>query len=301
MRDAFPRLVGNRENTMIKFTLYFFLTCLVLSSAVTHAMAEQQPRPVKARMFADVSAVIPGEPFEIAVLLDVDPRWHVYWKNPGDSGLPTSVVFSLPEGFTVSGLYWPVPEIFKGAGGSTDYGYEDSLLLSARVTPPADIKPGSVAVITARVSWVSCRDICIPGRADLTLDLPVSKTSGPANSKLFSEWRSRLPVNLTGGAPPFRADLKTVSKGGNEYAVVISLDQKEDLKDITLYPVPGNSYIVGDIVVRAGEESGKSAISFDVKGVPSHDSPQKTLDTLIVYTGKDGKRSGYEFQVPLHK
>jgi DsbC/DsbD-like thiol-disulfide interchange protein len=286
---------------MIKFTLYLFLTFLAISSAVTRAMADEQPKPVKARMLADVSAVIPDVPFDVAVLLELEPHWHVYWKNPGDSGLPTSVKFSLPEGFTVSGLNWPVPGILKGAGGLTDYGYEDSLLLSARVTPPADIKPGSVAKITAMVSWVSCQDICIPGRTELTLDLPVSKTSAPANTGLFSEWRGRLPVNLTGGAPPFKTDLKTEAEDDNGYSVVISLDWKEDLKDIALYPVPGNSYVVGDIVVDTDEENGKSSISFDVKEVQSHESSQESLDTLIVYTGRDGKKSGYEFEVPLHK
>jgi len=282
---------------MTRISFIIFLTCFAISSLAQRVSADEQPKPVNARIIADVPAVAPGEPFEIAVLLEIDPQWHVYWKNPGDSGLPTSVEFSLPEGFTVSGIKWPVPGILKGAGGVTDYGYEDSLLLSAGVTAPEDIEPGSTVKITAGVKWVSCRDICIPGRAGLELVLPVSKTSGRVNSDIFSEWRSRLPVNLTGGAPPFQTDLRTVSKGDNEYSVVISLDPEDELRDIALYPAPGNSYIVGDIVL--GEDGGRSTISFDVKVIPSRPSPQKALDTLIVYTGKDGKKSGYEYQVPL--
>lgn len=284
---------------MLRASFTLILIFLVITPTAARVRADEQPRPVKAQIFADVSAVAPGEPFEIAVLLDVDPHWHVYWKNPGDSGLPTSVEFSLPEGFTVSGLKWPVPMVLKGAGGVTDYGYEDSLLLSTRVTAPKDIKTGTTVKITALVKWVSCKDICIPGRAELALDLPVSETSGRVNSEIFSEWRNRLPVNLTGGAPPFQTELKTVSKGDSGYSVVISLDPKEELKDIALYPAPGNSYIVGDIVI--GEDSGKSTISFDVKEVPSRPSPDNTLDALIVYTGKEGKRSGYEYQIPLEK
>lgn len=284
---------------MLRASFTLILIILVITPIAARVRADEQPRPVKARMLADVSAVAPGEPFEIAVLLDVDPHWHVYWKNPGDSGLPTSVEFSLPEGFTASGLNWPVPMMLKGAGGVTDYGYEDSLLLSARVTAPKDIKPGTTVKITALVKWVSCKDICIPGRAELALDLPVSETYGRVNSEIFSEWRGHLPVNLSGGAPPFQTELKTVSKGDSGYSVVISLDPKEELKDIALYPVPGNSYIFGDIVI--GEEGGKSTISFDVKEVPSRPSPNNTLDTLIVYTGKDGRRSGYEYHIPLNK
>lgn len=286
-----------RENSMIRITLFFLLSSLAVLALGTRVRADEQPKPVKARILADVSAVAPGEPFEIAVLLEVDPQWHVYWKNPGDSGLPTSVGFTLPEGFTVSGIKWPVPEVLKGAGGVTDYGYEDSLLLSAGVMAPKDIEPGPTVTIAALVKWVSCRDICIPGRAELELVLPVSETYGRANSDIFSEWRSRLPVNLTGGAPPFQTDLRTVSKGDNEYSVVVSLDPKDELMDIALYPAPGNSYIVGDTVL--GEDGGRSTISFDVKGIPSRPSPQKALDTLIVYTGKDGKKSGYEYRIPL--
>jgi len=286
---------------MIRLKLFLLLTCFALTFLAARVIADEQPKPVEARILADVSAVSPGEPFEIAVLLELEPHWHVYWKNPGDSGLPTSVVFSLPEGFTSSALSWPVPGILKGAGGVTDYGYEDSLLLSVRITPPPDIKPGTVARITARVSWVSCRDICIPGRTELTLDMPVSKTSELVNPELFSEWRGRLPVNLTGVAPPFLTGLKTVSKGENEYSVVITLDSKDNLKDVALYPVPGNSFLIGEIVVKTDEEGGKSSISFDVKETAPDESPRKGLDTLIVYTGKDGKKSGYELQVPLHK
>jgi DsbC/DsbD-like thiol-disulfide interchange protein len=286
---------------MIRFTLLFFMTCSVLSAARSGAIAGEQPRPVEARILADVSAVTPGEPFEAGVLLKIDPHWHVYWKNPGDSGLPTSVVFTFPRGFTASEIKWPIPSVFKGAGGLTDYGYEDSLLLSARVTPPTDLKPGASVKIMARVSWVSCRDICIPGKAELELEMPVSENSERVNTDLFSKWGARLPVNYSGKTPPFDIDIKTVSKSENEYSVVILLGPKDGLSGIGLYPVPGNSFIVGDIVAGTDKGSGKSSAAFDVKVLPSHGQPQKGLETLIVYTDKGGKRSGYELQVPLSK
>jgi len=285
----------------MRFALIFFLTCSIFSSAAAGVSAGEQPRPVKARILADVSAVTPGEPFEVAVLLDVDPHWHVYWKNPGDSGLPTSVMFALPQGFKATDLGWPVPSLFKGAGDLTDYGYEDSLLLSAGVTPPPGLKPGSAAKITARVSWVSCKDICIPGKAELELTLPVSRSARRVNTDLFSAWHARLPVNRSGDEPPFDIELKTVSKGENEYSVVILLDPKDALSGIGLYPVPGNSFIVEDIIAGSGEGSGKSSLAFDVKVLPSGGPSHGELETLIVYTDKSGKRSGYEFPVALSK
>jgi DsbC/DsbD-like thiol-disulfide interchange protein len=285
---------------MMRLTLLFLLTYAIFSSAPGAVSAAGEPEPVKASMLSDVSAVTPGEPFDVAVHLEVEPRWHVYWKNPGDSGLPTSVEFTLPPGFNATGLKWPVPSVFKGSGGLTDYGYEGSLLLSARVTPPRGLKPGSSVDIKASVSWVSCRDICIPGRAELELKLPVSKSAERVNSKLFAEWRDRLPVNYSGSAPPFEIELKTVSKGGNEYSAAILLDPKETLSGVGLYPVPGSSYLVNNIVVGTGGD-GKTSISFEVKALQQQGASKNEIDTLIVYMDKSGRISGYEFPVTLSR
>lgn len=286
---------------MMRFTLLFLMACSIFSAAHVGVIAGEQPRPVSAEILADVSAVTPGVPFEAAVLLKVDPHWHVYWKNPGDSGLPTSVEFTLPPGFTASEIKWPIPSVFKGAGGLTDYGYEDSLLLSAGIVPPADLKSSTAVKITAVVSWVSCRDICIPGKAELELGMPVSESARRVNTDLFSEWSARLPVNYSGNTPPFEIDIKTVPKHENEYSVVILLGPKDSSSGIGLYPVPGNSFIVDDIVAGTDEGSGRSSAAFDVKVLPSRGQPQKGLETLIIYTDKGGKRSGYELQVPLSK
>ena len=284
---------------MKRIAIFPLLIYLLSSAALINGSAGEEPRPVGAGILADVSAVRPGASFEVGVLFDIEPHWHIYWKHPGDSGLPTSVEFALPRGFTVTDVKWPVPAGLSGAGNLRDYGYEDSLLLSARVNSPPDLEPGSIAKITARVSWVSCKDICIPGKAELELKLPVSESVESVNSDLFSEWQSRLPVNHSGATPPFEIDLKTVSKSENEYSVVVLLSPKGAVSGIGLYPVPGNSFIVDDIVVGTDGGSGKSSIVFNVKVLPSRGPSQNELETLIVYTDKSGKRSSYEFPVTL--
>lgn len=289
---------------MSRFGLVLLSILLMLSASVISGNSEEMPKPVKAKLLADVSAISPGATFELAVLLEIDPHWHIYWKNPGDSGLPTSVKFELPRGFQVDGIRWPVPSILKGAGNLTDYGYEDSLLLSVAVAAPSGLKSGSTVDIEGRVSWVSCKDICIPGRARLELRLPVSDTSEGANSDLFSEWRAKLPVNYSGQKPPFKIGVKTAAKDENETSVSILLDSADGVSGVGLYPVPGNSFIVDNIVVESDESGGKTSISFDVKkfDVKKLESkgPSRTeLETLIVYTDKSGKRSGFELPVDL--
>ncbi|HSC36202.1 MAG TPA: hypothetical protein VLG45_13075, partial [Thermodesulfobacteriota bacterium] len=96
-------------------------------------------------------------------------------------------------------------------------------------------------------------------------------------------------------------DIKTVPKDENEYSVVVLLGQKDRFSNIGIYPVPGNSFIVGDIAAGTDEGSGRSSAALDVKVLPSRGQPQKGLETLVVYTDKDGKRSGYELEVPLSR
>ncbi len=287
------------ENIMARYAMVLLSVLFVLSAFVISGKAEEEHKPVKAKIIADVSAISPGASFELAVLLEIDPRWHIYWKNPGDSGLPTSVEFELPQGFQVGGIRWPVPSILKGAGNLTDYGYEDSLLLSVVVTAPPGLKSGSTVEIEGNVSWVSCKDICIPGRAKLELELPVSDTSEGVNAALFSEWRSRLPVNYSGNKPPFKIGVKSSAKDGNETSVSILLDSADGVSGVDLYPVTGNLFIVNNIVVESDKSGGKTSISFDVKKLESKGTSGTELETLIVYTDKSGKRSGFELPVNL--
>src|SRR5688500_219418 len=92
-----------------------FLTCAAPSALATSAEAGKQEH-VKAQLLADVSAAKPGATFTLGVLLTLDPHWHVYWTNPGDSGRATSVKFQAPAGVTVGELRYPVPIRFDQPG-----------------------------------------------------------------------------------------------------------------------------------------------------------------------------------------
>jgi DsbC/DsbD-like thiol-disulfide interchange protein len=284
---------------MTRLFLVFFSVLLLISVPLIRVNTEERPEPVKAKLLADASAIAPGATFELAVLFEIDPHWHVYWKNPGDSGLPTSVVFMLPEGFKAGDIRWPVPSVLKGAGGLNDYGYEDSLLLSSKVTAPSDLKPGSTVEMAANVSWISCKDICIPGRTKLELKLPVSDASLSVNSDLFAAWRERLPLNYSGARPPFEIGVKTEAKNENVSSVSILLHALDDVSGVDLYPVPGNSFLVDNIVVETNKTSGETSVNFDVKRLASKAASSRKLETLIVYKDKAGKSSAVELPVSI--
>jgi DsbC/DsbD-like thiol-disulfide interchange protein len=284
---------------MTRLGLVFFSVLSLISVPLIGGDAEERPEPVKAVILADVTAVKPGAAFELAVLFRIEPHWHVYWKNPGDSGLPTSVKFALPEGFEADDIRWPLPTVLKGAGNLNDYGYEDTLLLSAMVTAPPDLKSGSTVKITANVSWISCRDICIPGKTELRLELPVSDTPEGANSDLFAAWRERLPVNYSTAGSPFEISVRTTAKNENESSVSLFLASGDDVSGVDLYPVPGNSFLVDNIAVGTDKATGETSVNFDVKRLGSKVPAPGNLETLIVYTDKTGKRSGLEYPVNI--
>ncbi|MCW5593202.1 MAG: thioredoxin family protein, partial [Burkholderiales bacterium] len=118
---------------------------------------------------------------------------------PGDSGLPTKIRWTLPEGWKAGPIQWPYPEAQR-VGPLMNYGYSDEVLLLVELTPPADAKPGPVT-LKADADWLVCKDICIPEKASLSLPFAVAEGEPPAaagNAALFSKARARLPVAVSG-------------------------------------------------------------------------------------------------------
>ncbi|OWQ85164.1 hypothetical protein CDN99_23335 [Roseateles aquatilis] len=154
------------------------LTAAVLTTFATSARAQASAPDrastdeVRVRLIAASSRVSPGQTLLLALEQRIAPHWHTYWKNPGDSGQPTSIEWTLPAGATAGEILWPAPKRFD-VGPITNYGYEDQALLLTEVHLPQDLTPGSMATVKADATWLVCREECIPQQATLTLALPV--------------------------------------------------------------------------------------------------------------------------------
>ena len=151
--------------------------------------------PVRARLVPEARSVAPGGTLWVDFHLAISPGWHIYWRNPGDSGLPTEIAWTLPPGFSTGEIAWPVPEHFV-AGTIGTYGYTRSADLLVPIAAPATLAPGGTAHLAADASWAVCSDICVPGGAKLALDLPIEAapaTPDPAIAALFAAARDRLP------------------------------------------------------------------------------------------------------------
>ncbi|MBN8510517.1 MAG: hypothetical protein J0L57_18140, partial [Burkholderiales bacterium] len=149
-----------------------------------------QARPVQtehvtAELVAERTAVAPGGTLQIGLRLQHIPKWHTYWRNPGDSGLPTTIDWTLPPGSRVGAIEWPAPKRLP-IGPLVNYGYEGELLLPLPFTAPADAQPGSTLKLRAQAKWLVCHDVCIPEEATLELALPVVADAAAAGSTAHS-------------------------------------------------------------------------------------------------------------------
>jgi thiol:disulfide interchange protein DsbD len=150
-------------------------------------------RHVKVSLVAETGAVQPGRPLSLGIRLLMEPGWHTYWRNPGDSGLPTRVKWTLPEGFVAGEIRWPYPVRFT-TGPLVSYGYERESLLPVEIRVPASIAAPEVRV-AARVDWLECQEACLPGKAELSLTLPVRAAAVPGpEAAAFAQARRRQPV-----------------------------------------------------------------------------------------------------------
>lgn len=131
---------------------------------------------VDVRLLTQLKAAAPGQKFSAGVELAPRDGWHVYWKNPGDSGMATSVAWILPKGWSASGPSWPAPRRIT-AGPLTSFGYESAHILLFDLSVPGDAQIGSRARVAAHVEWLECREICIPGSKDLKTDVAIAAVS----------------------------------------------------------------------------------------------------------------------------
>lgn len=152
---------------------------------------------VRVRLLADRTAALPGRPLQLAVELRHAPGWHTYWKNPGEAGAPTEFAWSLPAGWRVSGPRWPAPEP-RTDQGITSYTVSGRALYPFQAFVPPDA--GGQAKLSVHVSWIACREQCVPGEASASLTLPVAASdSASADARAIGQALEASPRPLKDG------------------------------------------------------------------------------------------------------
>jgi DsbC/DsbD-like thiol-disulfide interchange protein len=172
-------------------------TASLLLFSTNHLSAQVREFHVKIELIPESAAVDARKPFWVGLLFHLDEGWHIYWQNPGDAGEPPKVQWQLPAGFTAGSILWPQP-VRLGTGSVIDYGYENQvLLMTPLLMTPIDRSASSAAsstpAISADVKYIVCREMCIPGKAHLTLSSPSSAQQFSAWHQLFEQTQAQIP------------------------------------------------------------------------------------------------------------
>ena len=229
------------------------ITCL-LAGATAYAqiqvVGDGGPGPVKAQhLTAELvslgPAIAPGGVQMLGLVLTIDEHWHVYWINAGDSGEPPRIAWSLPEGLTAGPMQFPIPERLP-LGPLMDFGYEDEVTFPVPIAAVSTVKPGP-AHLDARVSWLVCAQVCIPGKAHLGIDLAVQPGAPqPAQEPLvgaLGEAITLIPKPLPAGAQfSIAADNKNF---------VLTFRNGKQVKDAEFYPFDKDP---ADLIVNAADQ-----------------------------------------------
>jgi len=200
---------GSRRGLISAWLMASLVALLLLPGARAESVRVDA---VQVELIAPQTALKAGEAAWVGLRLQHDPHWHTYWRNPGDSGLATTLEVEAPAGVRVDPLQWPLPSRFLIAPLAS-YGYEDEVVLPFRVELPAAAAPSRLR-LRARASWLMCREVCIPGEATLSLDLPVLPADGvpglSVHAPLFERTLAALPVEKRQLPMAFRGDTLSI-------------------------------------------------------------------------------------------
>jgi len=212
------------------------LACALLFHASAHAqlqvVGDGGPGPVKAQhLTAELVSlspnIAPGGTLQVGLVLTLEEHWHVYWLNAGDSGEPPKITWTLPDGVTAGPIQFPIPSRLP-LGPLMDFGYEDEVAFPVQLTAASSLKPGSIH-LDAKINWLVCREVCIPGRAHLGLNLTVSPDAAPAQPVgALGEALTLIPTPLPAN------DKLTVTGGKTDFVLTLTTGKRET--DAEFYP-----------------------------------------------------------------
>jgi thiol:disulfide interchange protein DsbD len=174
------------------------LLLLLAAIASVHASNSTRTEQVQITLLPEQSAAVPGETLWLGLRFELIPHWHVYWRNPGDSGEAPRVDWQLPTGWQAGGIHWPTPQRIP-VGPLVNYGYEDRVMLLVPMSVPADQAVGEPVDIAADLTWLVCREECIPQQGRVQITLPVvAAGQRPAAANPFDDVRAHWPVAAPG-------------------------------------------------------------------------------------------------------
>jgi len=286
----------------------------VTRAPVTSVQGPQSNARIEVELVPMNAWAVPGSTAVVALRQKIQPGWHTYWRNPGDSGGPTTLDWSLPPGVLAGDILWPLPRRQR-LGDIVNLGYEDQVFLPVPIDIPASARPGSKIPLTVTALLFVCSDeMCVPDSFTLRLDLPIRDGTPPlvgadgaaiqrqvesaprpagitAHATLAD---GRLVLSASGGpltgADIDRATFYPFEAGLIDHDVALSASAGADGLGLTLAPT-------GDLVSTGLSEPlagvlATDAGAWEISAIPGPVLPGTTGRSLATADGPDGASPG---------
>jgi thiol:disulfide interchange protein len=250
------------------------LAAFVSFAAPAAAQIDSAPK-VQARLIAENGEVAPGGTITIALEEDIREGWHTYWQNSGEAGAPTTIDWTLPQGWHVGAIEWPYPKRLP-AGPLMQYGYDGKPWLLMPLTTPKDAKPGDVVTLKGHANWLVCsKTLCVPEDQMVSVQVAVVADPAPPYATVLQDFqaaRALVPV-----PSPWAARFVRKDQALDLYLAAPKLSPKEAV----FYPFE-QGFIKGSAEQKLGQADGGIVLQM----TPDTKTPQ-TLGGVLVLTSSD--------------
>jgi thiol:disulfide interchange protein len=272
------------------------LRCAALLIAVTMpytAMGQSGPSPTaqvvtehaRASLILSADRAKPGETVWAALRIELDPGWHTYWRNPGDSGLPGAMTWAMPTAVTAGEIQWPAPKRIP-YGPLMNFGFDDLVILPMPITISAEA-PAQTLTIDAVGDWLVCAEICIPDRGEFRVSLAVD----PSQPAQRSSDAAEIEAALAGLPKPAPWPVLLEKKG--EIVSVVAGPGVSLGAQTTIEYFPHDGGLIDNAAVQTvAFNDGKMRLEVAATPTPL-DLPAQTGGVLVVSDG--GQRQAYTF------
>ncbi len=281
----------------------FFLLALATTaqaqfSRTANGVTDQAATPhVQAQLVLHTpEGIAPGTPVQLGLLLRHQPQWHTYWKNAGDSGLPTTLDWQLPTGLTAADIAWPTPEQIR-VGDLLNYGYAGQVLLPIPITVTDDFAPDSQGMVRIglHASWLVCKVECIPEDVTLALHVPAAQSHAAFASE-FEAASASQPSDLA----DFSAQFTVADDGEHLRLQVRGLPADVHGQALDFYPEDADTFRHAD-VLRSSTEQGWDGDTWQALQLPLSDMRGATPQALSFVLTPSGARSpAWRLTAPIH-
>lgn len=263
-------------------------------NAIDRAAAPKEAPNVRVELIAQNKALTPQAKNTLAIVFHHEPGWHTYWRMPGEAGLPTSFSFVTPNGFQAHTPSFPLPERFLTSGLVT-YGYGGETIFPFLLDVPRRTAFGSRQTVTVNVSFLACKDVCVPGEASASIRLPVAVRPDPGPNAARIQAAERLIPEVVAN------EHVTATIEENRLRIDVPAQTGKIAESLTFFPLAADAMDIKVEPVLRRHEDGSSELHLRAADVFAG-APRETLDGLLIADGGPGKGGwAVEMSIPVTK